>query len=74
MTKVTKPAIRTPSGKVVEGKVGKQHKDIGVKGEHVFKTDDGKTVDRKEAAKIAKVPGVKSLHSHDLPAFKARKK
>lgn len=60
-----KPAIKTKSGKVVPGKTGGSHADIPAKGQHVF-LSGGKVLDRKQAAVKAKVPGVKSLHSHDL--------
>lgn len=69
-----KPAIKTKSGKVVTApKEGMRHKDLGVSGTRGF-TDHGKFLNRSEAGKIAKVPGVKSLHSHNLPAYKAKHK
>ena len=69
-----KPAIKTSSGKVVTApKPGMRHKEIDAKGRRGF-TDGGKFLSREEAAKKAKVPGVKSLHSEDLPAYKAKHK
>ena len=69
-----RPAIKTASGKVVTApRSGLQHKDLGVTGKRGF-TEGGKFINREQAAKIAKVPGVKSLHSHNLPAYKAKAK
>lgn len=67
-----KPAIKTASGKVVTAlRPGMKHVEIGVQGTRGF-NHNGKFINRSEAAKIAKVPGVKSLHSEDLPAYKAK--
>lgn len=69
-----KPAIKTASGRVVTApKPGMKHKEIAATGQRGF-TDGGKFLNRAAAAKIAKVPGVKSLHSQDLPAYKAKHK
>lgn len=65
-----KPAIKTTSGKIVVSKGKKDHhKDIPAKGEHGF-VNRGEYMGRKEAAKEAKIPGVKRLHSHNLPGRK----
>lgn len=70
-----KPAIKTKSGKVVTAaKPGMKHKEIPAEGKRGFTLDDGKFADRKTAAKVAKIPGVKSLHSEDLPAYKRKHK
>ena len=69
-----KPAIKTASGKVVAApRPGMKHVEIGVQGQRGF-VERGKFLNRTEAAKIAKIPGVKLLHSEDLPAYKARHK
>jgi hypothetical protein len=69
-----KPAIKTKTGKVVTApKAGMRHVEIGVKGQRGF-TDHGKFLNRAEAAKKANIKGVKSLHSEDLPAYKAKHK
>jgi len=67
-----KPAIKTSSGRVVAApKPGMTHKEIAATGTRGF-TNGGKFLSRGEAAKIAKIPGVKSLHSEDLPAYKTK--
>ena len=69
-----KPAIKTASGKVVTApRPGMKHKEIAAQGTRGF-TDGGKFMGRAEAAKRAGIPGVKSLHSEDLPAYKAKHK
>lgn len=62
-----KPAIKSTSGKIVPAKrKGQAHIDIGpVSGERGF-VHKGKFLNREQAAKIAKVPGISSLHSHHL--------
>ena len=64
MSRITKIAIKTPTGKIKTAPVGKTHADIGVKGEHGFIAYVG----RKDGAKIAKKSGqtttkAKLLHS-----------
>ena len=69
-----KPAIKTASGKVVTAsKAGMKHVEIPAKGTRGF-TDGGGFLSRTTAAKRAGIPGVKSLHSEDLPAYKAKHK
>jgi hypothetical protein len=69
-----RPAIKTASGKVVTAtRPGMSHNDLGVAGKRGF-VEGGKFMGRQAAAKIAKVPGVKSLHSHNLPAAKVKRK
>ena len=61
-----KPAVKARNGRVVEAKRGQHsHADIGVEGQRGF-THKGEFLTRQEAAKIAKIPGVTSLHSHHL--------
>ena len=68
-----KPAIKTASGKVVTApKPGMRHVEIAAKGTRGFTDGDSKFMSRAEAAKRMAIPGVKSLHSEDLPAYKAR--
>ena len=68
-----KPAIKTASGRVVTApKPGMRHVEIAAKGTRGFTNGSSKFLTRGEAAKIAKIPGVKSLHSEDLPAYKAK--
>ena len=68
-----KPAIKTSTGRVVTApRSGMKHKEIAATGTRGFTDGGSKFLNRAEAAKIAKVPGVKSLHSEDLPAYKAR--
>ena len=38
MTRISKIAIKVPSGKVVTAPIGKHHADIGVKGKRWFVT------------------------------------
>ena len=70
-----KPAIKTPTGRVVTApRPGMRHVEIDAKGTRGFTNGNSKFLSRAEAAKIAKIPGVKSLHSEDLPAYKAKQK
>ena len=76
--KVTEPAIKEKSGKVVKGKPTESHDDIikragkAAKGaKHEFVLSDNEIADRKKAAKVAKAAGEvkhpgKKLHSHEL--------
>ena len=66
-----KPAIKSTSGKMVTAKKpGMSHADIGpVSGKRGF-NHKGKFIEREQAAKIARVPGISSLHSHHLKAAK----
>ena len=67
-----RPAIKTPGGRVVAAPaLGMKHKDIDADGTRGF-IDRGKFLTRREAAIIAKIPGVTSLHSTDLPAYKRK--
>lgn len=67
-----RPAIKTASGKVVPApKLGMSHDEIGVEGQRGF-LHNGRFIDRQAAAKVAKIPGVTSLHSHHLKAYKKR--
>ena len=72
MKKVSKPAIKTPSGKVVTGRKGDHHKDIGASGKRGFILSDGKFAGREEAGKVAvkagQAKGMKSkkLHTSNL--------
>ena len=69
-----RPAIKTAKGKVVAApRLGMTHKEIGVQGQHGF-VERGRFLDRKEAAERAGIPGVRSLHSTDLKAYKQRHK
>lgn len=65
-----RPAIKTSSGRIVPApELGLKHKDIPAQGQRGF-IERGKFLNRQEAAIIAKIPGVTSLHSTDLPAYK----
>ena len=72
-TKVSKPAIKTPSGKVV---TGTKHKNIPATGKKGFTLTDGRFVNRTEAGKVAVKEGqakdMKSpaLHSSNLKKTK----
>ena len=73
MKTIRAPAIKTYSGKVMAGKQGQHHKDIGSSGKRGFVTNAGKFVGREPAARIAKSSGQVSktrtpgkLHSEDL--------
>ena len=48
-----------------------KHTDIPATGTRGF-IDRGKFLSRREAAAVAKIPGVTSLHSTDLPAYKRK--
>ena len=66
MRKIVKAAIKDSSGKVT---TGDKHKNIPAHGKEGFKTNDGKFIDRKEAAKVANKAGqtngkVKTLQAH----------
>ena len=70
-----KPAIKTATGRVVTApKPGMRHVEIAAKGTRGFTDGSSKFLSRAEAAKKANIPGVKSLHSEDLPAYKAKHK
>lgn len=70
-----KPAIKTATGKVVTApKPGMRHVEIKAQGTRGFTDGSSKFLTRGEAAKKAGIPGVKSLHSEDLPAYKAKQK
>lgn len=69
-----RPAIKRPTGQIIVApKLGMSHDEIGFGGERGF-IHGGKFIDRETAAKVAKIPGVKSLHSHHLKAYKQRHK
>lgn len=70
MKRVTKIAIKTPSGKVKTSEIGSHHDDMGIKGKRGFIVR-GEFTGRAEAAKIADKAGqtkrpVKKLHSSNL--------
>ena len=78
-SKISKIAIKKPSGKVVTGPMGKVHNDLKTEGKRGFIDNSGKFVGRTEGAKIAnKAKQTKSpvsrLHSEDLKAYKPRSK
>lgn len=55
---------------VTAKKPGMSHADIGpVSGQRGF-NHKGKFLSREQAAKVAKVPGISSLHSHHLKVKK----
>lgn len=73
MTKVSKVAIKTPSGKVKSAKPPAHHADLKAKGKRGFLLSDGKFVNRTEGGKVAKkakqVAAIERnpfLHSSDL--------
>lgn len=67
-----RPAIKTASGKIVPAPaLGMKHDDIPATGTRGF-VERGKFLNRQEAAAIVKIPGVTSLHSHHLPAYKRK--
>lgn len=69
-----RPAIRTADGRIVPAPaLGMKHKDIQATGQRGF-VERGKFLNRQEAALAAKIPGVTSLHSTDLPAYKRLRK
>lgn len=69
-----RPAIKRPNGRVdAAPRLGMTHDEIGGKGQRGF-VERGEFLTRGEAAKVAKIPGVKSLHSHHLKAYKQRHK
>lgn len=70
--KVKSAAVKTPTGKI---KVGKKHKDIPGIGKEGFVLDNGKFVNRVQAAKIAKRAGqVKHMSSPALHSSNLRSK
>jgi len=69
-----RPAIKRPNGQIIAApKLGMSHDEIGFDGERGF-IHNGKFIDRREAEKVEKIPGVTSLHSHHLKAYKQRHK
>ena len=72
MTKITKVAIKTSSGKIKTAPIGKEHKDIAATGQHGFITSGGTFVNREKGGKIATKAGqakgmqTKFLHSTNL--------
>lgn len=69
--KVKSAAVKHPSGKV---SVGAKHKDIRGHGKEGFVLDNGKFVNRTEAAKIAKRAGqVKNMSSPALHSSNLKK-
>ncbi len=74
MKKVTVPAVKKSSGKVVSAPSKAQHhKDIPAKGQRGFKLSDGSFAGREKAAKVAKAAGqvgtlkhAGKLHSGDI--------
>lgn len=68
--KISKIAIKKPSGKVVSAPIGKHHQDIPATGKRGFILSDGTFVGRSEATKVARKSGQtetkRPLHSHLL--------
>lgn len=70
--KVVSAAVKTPSGKI---KTGRKHKDILGMGKEGFVLDNGKFVNRVEAARIAKRAGqVKHMSSPALHSSNLKKR
>lgn len=70
-TKVSKIAIKKPSGEIKTAPIGKAHDDLHTSGKRGFVLNNGKFVGREEGAKVAKAAKqttTKSprLHSHNL--------
>lgn len=72
MKKVSKPAIKTQSGKVV---TGTKHKNIPATGKKGFTLTDGQFVGRVEAGRVAKAAKqVKHMPSQALHSSNLKKK
>jgi len=67
--KVTKVAMKTPSGKIKTAPIGKTHASMHTTGQHGFILSDGSFAGREKAAKVANKAGqvvVKKLYSTNL--------